>query len=45
MNAPLKEKENIENALPIIFDQLCEILKGVYSYLRKYDAEYEEAGE
>lgn len=45
MNAPLKEKENIADALPVIFDQLCEILKAVYSYLRRYDAEYEEAGE
>ena len=45
MNAPVKKEENIEDALPVIFDQLCEILKSVYFYLRKYDMEYKEASE
>ena len=41
MNVPLKEEETVGEVLPEAFGQLCEIMKAVYGYLRKY----EEAGE
>ena len=42
MDVPLKENEEIDDATLNVFDQLNFIVKSVYSYLKKYDDEYDE---